>query len=971
MAGGWLAPSGTGPAAGRFEAWLRRTAGGRPERAAEILLLRGLDPADWARGLSDVTPVRGAALPGWASAAMALFAAAGDPAPDEEEVPSLGEVAGPGLPVWVDPGSPWRFFAGFRAWLADAGRRVDAWADSYRAPLQPAARRALTLSLARRLLPVVGPRLMERAGSAPPASRLFDGDPAADWLVLFEDYPVGARLLAVAWLQWVDATEELLRRIGADLPGLAPGRQVAAVELGAGDRHAAGRSVAAVRLDDGTTLFLKPHASGAQPVIEGLLAAVDAEGPPFGLRLPRAEPRDGYVWTWEVARGECRDAVEVDAYFRRAGATLRVLQAVGATDLHHENFVATRTQPVLVDLETVFGSAGWAAGGSTAESALAAVLADTPAATSMVTSPVDGPAGARSLDLGAMAGPCERLTPYEVSSLVLTARGPELQRRRVPLANGSALPVCEGAPVPVRGHVRAVIEGYEEAQRRLCRVGAGLGAAAAGADVRFVPRPTQIYSRLLAESLSAAAMTDGVERELVLEQLWLAAGTCPPELIAAEQLALRELDVPRFTVPMTGTDLVTDRGAVIRGVLSCSPAELARRRLAAVVTRSDSTDDLRAALFAADPAVDPGRSALPSPGAGDPPHLPATAEAAGLLLSMRHPHPDGVAWLGLDFDPTRHRWRHGRLGAGLLGEAGIGLGLVAVSRLDSALDPRTAAEAERVGRAALLGSAVRAAVAGSAWRGTDAFTGPAGTLYACARAAAITGDSGLLDAATGLLPAVLSAAEPGGAGRSGDGLAGGVLAVLHLPDSAVRGLSLQRLADLLASPFDASPAGDVVDDDPFAEALPSAAAFRALAAHRLRSVPGYGGLPQPALAAAGEGGGPSGDACVRAALGIPPDDAGWQRWREAATTSHRLLDCAGIAQAALSPGSGVPRAGLWTGRLTDVVTALRAGRARSEGWFGGVLAPDSRNPSAVHGVAAVALAGIAALRAAPNIRLFG
>lgn len=968
LAGGWLAVADNGSGVARYDAWLHRIADGRPERAAEILALRGLDRDSFTAGLSDVVPVPGAPLPAWACAVLELFAAAGDPAAGaDDDVPSLGEVAGPGLPAWVDPEMPWRFQRGFRAWLADARRRVDGWTETYRAPLGPSVRRSLALSLTRRLLPVVGPRLMERAASRPPGPALFEDDPAADWLALFDDTPVAARLLAVAWLQWRDATEELLRRVGADLPGLAPNARVAAIELGAGDRHAAGRSVAVVHLDDRRTLFLKPHPAGPQQAIAGLFAAVDAAGPPFGLTLPRTEPRDGYTWAWEVVRGECRDPAEVDAYFYRAGALLRILQAVGATDLHHENFVVTRGQPVLVDLETLLGPGGWADGGHREEDALAAVLADTPAATSMVTSPVDGPAGTTSVDLGAMAGPHERLTPYEVASLVLTPRGPELQRRRVPLVNGSALPVLDGSPVPVREHVRAVLDGYGEAQRRLCG-GADLGRAVAGADVRFVPRATQIYSRLLAQSLSAAALTDGVERELVLELLWRAAGTCPPALIAAEQLALRELDVPRFTVPLTGTGLVTDRGTVIRDVLAESPADVARRRLAAVGSRRDHADDLRAALFAADPASEPAAPSRPDLGTRG---LPPTAEAAAILLSARRPHSDGGAWLGLDFDPTRHRWRHGRLGAGLLGEAGIGLALVAVARLDPAFDPEAAAEAAKAGRAALLGCARRAGVGGSAWLGTDAFTGPAGTLYACARAATLADDPGLLEAALGLLPAVVRAAESGGAGRTGDGLAGGVLAALHLPESASRDQALQRLAELLVRSLDRPPEGDDVVDDPWAEALPSVVGFRALAIHRLRAAPGFGGLPQTALPEAGNGGGAAGDACVRAAMGILPDDAEWERRTAGAETSHRLLDWAEIAHAALCATTGTPQADLWTGRVAEGVTALRSGRERSGEWFGDVLAPDSRNLSAVHGVAAVVLVGTATRRSAPNVRVFG
>ena len=97
----------------------------------------------------------------------------------------------------------------------------------------------------------------DRSPAAGPGRDLRPALPGAEqapsaWLRIWHDSPVMLRVMAVAWRQWRTTTEELIARMGADLPQLVPGRLIAAVESDAGDRHCDGRGVAAVTFDDGS-----------------------------------------------------------------------------------------------------------------------------------------------------------------------------------------------------------------------------------------------------------------------------------------------------------------------------------------------------------------------------------------------------------------------------------------------------------------------------------------------------------------------------------------------------------------------------------------------------------------------------------------------------------------------------------------------------------------------------------------------
>jgi hypothetical protein len=771
---------------------------------------------------------------------------------------------------------------------------------------------------------------MEAAARRSPRDPLFVGNPREDWEALWVTHPVVARLLGTAWRQWHDTTAELCGRIAADLPGLCPGVAVAGIELSAGDQHDGGRGVARLRLSDGTSLFLKPRADGLQRLLGAVLARVDAAGTPLGLRLPTITERRGYIWAREVRPEECADDAAVDAYFRRAGALLRVAQALGASDLHHENFVPTADQPVLVDLETMV--APGPLHGAPPEDAVSARLSDTPGTTSMVTSVLSGPPGRTTVDIGALAGPHEALTPYAVPALVQEAGEPRLRSRRVPLLNGSALPQCGGRPVSLRGHEPALIEGYAEAQRRLV----GL----VGADpvprldrepaVRFVARPTQIYARLLTQSTAPSVLVDGVERELVLERLYRATGTAPPGLIACEVDALRDLDVPLFTVPFTRTDLVGNGNRVLPGAFRAAPTTRTRSRLRAAAARSDHVDDLRATLF----ALDPDEGADLGPGASEEAHDYydlGCREPVALLLDRAIEVGGGtLAWVGLEHDPNRNRWTYGRMSPGLTGQAGIGLALATFAAHAADAPAGCAAAA----RAALLGSAERSVR--RELGPTDAFGGPAGVLYATAVAARLLNDPVLLETAQSLVVACLRAARRDEPSMVVNGTAGAILALLQLPHDKLVADALTELAGLPRTHPDVDP------PDVWSMSLPSRTYGTALAAYRLARARGpedavHLRLPTPV--------GP-GDRVAGATVQPPvcpgaPVPAG--------VSLRVLLDHATLAQSALRAG---PHLG-WAARLDHLTHRILSRRTGTGTWSGPVSVPEGVYVSPIHGVSAL------------------
>ncbi len=747
LAGGWLESVGDDGA--RYDLWLKLAAKDDPERARTILTARGLTTAQWRAALGPVRVVEGV-RPAWAQAVAEL--AHLQHTPTRTPAPLLGEVVGEALPAWADGEQPWRFYAGFAGWMQAAGEHCAT------AQLSPTAQRRFVIALVRRLLPIAGPTLMDTPD-------IFDT--GAGWWGLWDRFPVMARLMGVAWLQWRTVTSEILDRL-AQLPGT-----VRDVGLADGDLHNGGRSVTRVSFDDGAVWYLKPRPEGVHPMVTDVLHQVDPS-----LTLPHTLLHPDYVWAQAVPQADCPD---LSAFWWRAGASLRVFQALGATDLHNENFVPSADMPVLVDLETVIGAGG-------------ADSPDVPSATSMVSSFTDGPPGTASVDIGAMAGPSLSLSPYAVPTLQMGPDGPALVHLRAEMRNGQALPRVDGRPVAVADHVDDVVAGYLAADALLPDV--RLPRAPADAVVRLVPRATQIYARLLEQSLKPANLTDGAAREIVLERLWLALGNTTGDVIEAEQLALRELDVPLFHIRVAAGHAFSDRGCRVPGLDTAAP-------LAPWTTRSrpraGRADDIRAALFCATPDATWDQS-------GD------LSDPVELLLAGADRR-----WIALDFDPGRYRWALHRMGPGLIGVAGIGLALAAHAALADKPHPRAADTA----RSALHESAQRIARR-APFSAADAFTGTAGVVYALGVASRLLADASLLADALGLLPAL----NAGPASRVMSSLAGARLALLQLPDRPQVHFARTRLQAL------SDTSGGDIRPSRFTASLPSYdAGFFLLGAH--------------------------------------------------------------------------------------------------------------------------------------------
>ncbi|MCX5398676.1 type 2 lanthipeptide synthetase LanM family protein [Streptomyces sp. NBC_00102] len=652
---------------------------------------------------------------------------------------------------------------------------------------------------------------------------------------LFVRYPVLGRLVGQIGLYAAAAFSELLERFAADralivaglLHGTDPGELVEVHGL-VGDGHRQGRGVAVLRFATGRRVVHKPRPLAVDRRFAGLLRWFDARSGLPALRVPAVVERPGHGWAEFVAPGECRTTADVDRFYLRLGGLLALTHAVGGTDLHHENLVACRDEPVLVDVETLFHPPEPAAGRpDPAEAALEASVHRT----GLLPRLWIGDADVR--DVSGVGGDPGVATPLDVVGWAGAGTDTmRLVRVRRPLAGGENRPRLGGAVADPAEHLGALLAGFRAGYRtllahrdELLRPGGPL-ALCADDEVRVVVRATQVYATLLDESTHPDLLRGWEERDVVLGALRDGDGwpTGRPELVEDEIAELWNGDVPLFTARPGRADLWTASGRRVAGALGRPGLDVVTERIRAMGPQDRARQEwiVRAAMAGRSRTEAHGGARPPLPrvvrrtpaGRCGPPHRPGTwsrpdpgrlldaARTIGDRLLMDAYRGAGTAnWLGLELLGDRY-WRLQPLGADL-GSGWTGVALF-LARLAHHTGQERYAEAAREALRPLPG--LLAALARRPDElghvGSGGFAGLGGIAYAAASVASCLDDAevrGLVEPAVALVGRAIEREEESGvAGGTAGGLAA-LLAVDRMTGSAparrAAALAAERLLD--------------------------------------------------------------------------------------------------------------------------------------------------------------------------------
>lgn len=416
--------------------------------------------------------------------------------------------------------------------------------------LSPFARRKLYALVVSQLLAVITPagacfaRLkLKRSTSSRLSSysmfpralalEFFSPSPEVRLLELLREFPALGRLVVDVAAGWQNSTTEFLERLHMDWMRLrssfslqrtarTPSKaRILDLQLGLSDPHDHGRTVVAARLLGGSWIIYKPRNCRGELEWGRLVRCLrDQQLRPS---IPNAISKADYGWMEFVRFRPCRSVAEVRRFYQRAGALICIAQIARATDLHRDNVIAAGSQPVIVDLETLW------------QPYLSAFALNAGIDCGL---PPLCRTGLLPMDAGNFP---EQVPPAHALDSATDQN--HLQKHR-PHLRGRSCRACDFAADVEEGFRRAAIDlcGNRRQRARCSRVLIRIALQ----RWRQIRRPTARYAEMRELARDPRLLRNSSHRYLaILKEC--AAGNVPPEIAAAEAESLAQFNIPRFT----------------------------------------------------------------------------------------------------------------------------------------------------------------------------------------------------------------------------------------------------------------------------------------------------------------------------------------------------------------------------------------------------------------------------------------
>lgn len=381
-------------------------------------------------------------------------------------------------------------------------------------------------------------------------------------------YPVLTRLVVTRLLFWQARLLEFLKHLMLDLPVLEEEKflhfsnhpegtlqndpDIIDISIGAGDSHLEGRSVIVVRTRYGVLVY-KPRGGTNEIALQRLRDRLFGDDGPLSFAVPRVIDRGSWSWH-EHIKDDPLTVEDAAGAARTLGALSAVINLLGGNDFHHENVRFADGRACPVDLETIVRVDARQATQPLDENADPAfrVLMDSVAVAGIVPGKIvsrtpDG--GIEATDISVVGYASGQRTPMVVPTLSTDEAG--LPRIVEALIDDDGGP---GEPL-LRMHGEEFLEGFLAATAA-CRTQVTLAAGPDDlvdyfdrAQLRYIPRPTMVYAKLLSESFHPFFLQFGTARDVVLAKAWNGYANAPGrlELIRSEYRSLLVGDIPHIS----------------------------------------------------------------------------------------------------------------------------------------------------------------------------------------------------------------------------------------------------------------------------------------------------------------------------------------------------------------------------------------------------------------------------------------
>ncbi len=352
--------------------------------------------------------------------------------------------------------------------------------------------------------------------------------------------------------------------------------QISDVQIGAGDVHEQGKTVAILSGNFGKLVY-KPNTLLNDVLLNELIDLVNQDVL-FKLKKVKIISRDGYAWQEYVEHQECKSSEEVHSYYHRLGTYLSLFYLLNASDYHNENIIACGEYPIIIDTETLIttsvNSFDW-------DSTLYNLLQDNVLRSGLL--PVKMEDSYLDMDISGLSGGDIESSSFEIYEI--EEIGTDRMKVRKKFLKGevdkSHIPYVDNSPVNVLDYIDNFTEGFKEGMRVLMKKKESLKKLVKNnnfkeATYRQVLRPTYVYAKVLEASTYPTYLMDFKDRLGLLNRV---INNEPSEKSFDEVKLLSEGYIPAYECLYDSMDLYRNKQLVEKEYFAETPMSVVERKI--------------------------------------------------------------------------------------------------------------------------------------------------------------------------------------------------------------------------------------------------------------------------------------------------------------------------------------------------------------------------------------------------------
>ncbi len=380
---------------------------------------------------------------------------------------------------------------------------------------------------------------------------------------LYNSYPELIRIIELRSRWFVNMARELICGTEKEIDNIRTKinenvRIIKDISFSEGDSHREGRMVCIIKFNDDIKIVYKPRALETEDAFNSIINYFNENGNNKNyrkLKLFKYHTTATQGWTEFINFEPCDNESEVHDYYTKMGEFLCIIYMLNGKDFHSENIICSKSDPILIDLETLLHSLVFENGAliEGACSEAIKVVDRSVMKTGFLPMQIVNPKNKKKLEVGAMGRQREQESPFISVTAVRDENGEiKLEKAFGKMSYDNCSPVLNGKKQDAVHFLEDVMNGFELIYKQVCenkeefiKLITDLFTSKIN---RVIVRSTNVYDQIVRTSYHPLLLRNAWDRKMFLLKILSVTETdkiCS-QLVRSELRDMFNGDIPYF-----------------------------------------------------------------------------------------------------------------------------------------------------------------------------------------------------------------------------------------------------------------------------------------------------------------------------------------------------------------------------------------------------------------------------------------